>query len=92
MKIMCATSNGFEIAQKDLEMRGCGEFFGTRQHGLPELKVANLFTDIDIAKEAQSTAADVLKFNPELCGIEYSFIKARIEKVFSKYGKIEIFN
>ncbi len=92
MKIMCATSNGFEIAQKDLEMRGCGEFFGTRQHGLPELKVANLFTDIDIAKEAQSAAADVLKSDPELCGIEYSFIKARIEKVFSKYGKIEIFN
>ncbi len=52
MKLMCECSDGFELAGKDLELRGPGDFFGTRQHGIPQLRAANLFTDSDIARTA----------------------------------------
>lgn len=60
MKVMCETEDGFRIAEKDLELRGPGEFFGTRQHGLPEMKIANFFTDMEILQETQSVAASLL--------------------------------
>ncbi|MCG4735035.1 DNA helicase RecG, partial [Casaltella massiliensis] len=53
MSIMEETTDGFKISEKDLEIRGPGEFFGTRQHGLPELKVANIFKHMKILKIAQ---------------------------------------
>ncbi len=52
MKLMCECSDGFELAGKDLELRGPGDFFGTRQHGIPTLRAANLFTDAPLAKVA----------------------------------------
>jgi len=55
-KIMESTNDGFIIAEKDLELRGPGDFFGTKQHGLPELKIANLFRHIKILKEVQNEA------------------------------------
>lgn len=60
MAIMEETNDGFNISEKDLEIRGPGEFFGTRQHGLPELKVANLFKHIKILKLAQQEARYIL--------------------------------
>ena len=56
MSVMCKTDNGFVISEKDLELRGSGEFFGTRQHGLPEFRIANLFMDMPILKQVQSVA------------------------------------
>lgn len=56
MEIMTSTCDGFVISEKDLEIRGPGEFFGTRQHGLPILKIANLYQDIEILKQAQEAA------------------------------------
>jgi ATP-dependent DNA helicase RecG len=61
MKIMTKTNNGFEIAEKDLEIRGPGDFFGTRQHGLPELNIANLYRDMNILKTAQEAADRIMK-------------------------------
>ena len=60
MAIMEETNDGFKISERDLEIRGPGEFFGTRQHGLPELKVANLFKHIKILKLAQQEARYIL--------------------------------
>lgn len=60
MAIMEETNDGFKISEKDLEIRGPGEFLGTRQHGLPELKVANLFKHIKILKLAQQEARYIL--------------------------------
>ncbi len=56
MKVMETTSDGFVISEKDLELRGPGDFFGTRQHGIPDLKIANLYRDTDILKKAQEAA------------------------------------
>ncbi len=66
MKTMKETDNGFIVAEKDLEIRGSGEFFGTRQHGLPEFKIANLFEDVSILKEVQALAAKIEEIDPRL--------------------------
>lgn len=60
MKVMEKTSDGFIISEKDLELRGPGDFFGTRQHGIPELKIANLYRDMEILKKAQEAALKLI--------------------------------
>lgn len=92
MNIMCRTNDGFEVAQKDLELRGCGEFFGTRQHGLPELKVANLFTDTDILKLASDACAEIIKKDPYLEDNSLALMRGRIQNLYSKYDNFNIFN
>jgi len=61
MEIMTKYTDGFKIAEKDMELRGPGDIFGIRQHGLPEFKIANLYEDIEILKEAQKAADDIIK-------------------------------
>lgn len=59
MKTMQETNDGFVIAEKDLKLRGTGEFFGTKQHGIPEFKIANLFVDMPMLKSVQSVALKI---------------------------------
>jgi ATP-dependent DNA helicase RecG len=66
MKIMAQSNDGFVISEKDLEIRGPGEFFGTKQHGLPELKIANLYKDLEILKLAQESAKEIAIDDPGL--------------------------
>ena len=66
LKAMAKTSDGFTISQLDLSLRGPGDFFGVRQHGLPEMKIANLYRDTDILKEAQEAAQRFIADDPEL--------------------------
>lgn len=66
MKIMSQSNDGFVISEKDLEIRGPGDFFGTKQHGLPELKIANLYRDIEVLKLAQESAKELLEQDPGL--------------------------
>ena len=66
MKIMQETNNGFIIAEKDLELRGSGEFFGTRQHGIPEFKIANLFEDMPILQSVQALANSIINEDSQL--------------------------
>ena len=65
MQIMVETNDGFKIAEKDLELRGTGEFFGTKQHGIPDFKIANLFEDIKILVEVQKIALEIIKEDPK---------------------------
>jgi transcription-repair coupling factor (superfamily II helicase) len=58
---MTKYTDGFKISEKDMELRGPGDIFGIRQHGLPEFKIANLYEDIEILKEAQKAADDIIK-------------------------------
>jgi len=66
LKVMTRTNNGFQIAEEDLRLRGPGDFFGQRQHGLPALKVADLSCDMALLKEAQDAAMTLLESDPEL--------------------------
>lgn len=66
MKIMQDTNDGFVIAEKDLELRGGGEFFGTKQHGIPEFKIANLFEDIPILKQVQDLSRKIEEEDPRI--------------------------
>ncbi len=88
MKIITQTNNGFIISEKDLELRGTGEFFGTKQHGIPEFKIANLFTDMPILKSVQSVALKILNKDPELKKNENIKLKILIDKRFN--DRIEI--
>ena len=83
MKIMQETNDGFKISEKDLELRGPGDFFGTRQHGIPALKIANLFTDIEILKLAQEAAQIIVESDFELEKEEHQLLKQRINHMFS---------
>lgn len=92
MRIMCAHSDGFEIASEDLRLRGCGEFFGTRQHGIPELKIANLFTDMEIAQTARMASDKIIESDPELSKPNHKSLSLRIAKLFDDFANIKIFN
>ena len=83
MEIMQKSNDGFVISEKDLELRGPGEFFGTRQHGVPEFKVANLFTDMPILKEAQEVSKELLEKDSGMVLDENLAIKQKIDKLFS---------
>ena len=63
MRIMCETTDGFKIADEDLRLRGPGDFFGTRQHGLPKLKIADILTDTKILTQTQHLAMSIMEEN-----------------------------
>lgn len=82
--IMCRTSDGFEIAKKDLEMRGPGDFFGSRQHGLPDMRIANLMTDTRILYEAQKTAKELVSGESPATAEEIRRLHDETQKLFSR--------
>ena len=88
MNIMTQTNDGFVISQKDLELRGSGDFFGTNQHGIPDFKIANLFTDIDILKLAQEAAIKIVNDDEKLEKPENDLLKELVKDKFT--DRIEI--
>ncbi len=87
-EILCSTTDGFEIAERDLEMRGPGELFGYRQHGIPQLKLADPARHIKIAARAGEDAAEVLSADPSLSLPENSCLKRKIEFEFATGASI----
>jgi len=75
LQTLCRTNDGFEIAEVDLRMRGPGEIFGTRQHGLPELKVADLIDDIDLLRQARQAAFEIVERDPQLSDPQHAHLK-----------------
>ncbi len=88
MNIMIKTNNGFEIAQKDLELRGPGDFLGVRQHGLPEFKIANLIRDMDILKEIQTAAQWIMELDDR--DKKQKILDKAYEIVFQKIDEIAL--
>lgn len=80
LKVMEKFSDGFKIAEEDLKMRGPGDFFGVRQHGLPEMNLADLFRDHDLLTEAASVADEMLEKDPKLDAPAWQRVKAMVKK------------
>jgi len=91
IQTMVATTDGFKIAEQDLNLRGPGEFFGTRQHGLPELKVADLLSDTQLLYLAQREAFALVELDPGLRHLEHALLRAKIQGEYGrKWGLIAI--
>ena len=82
LKTMTSTTDGFKISETDLKLRGPGEFFGTRQHGLPSLRIANLYRDMAVLKNAQKAAQELIKKDPELEAEKNSDLKNALDELF----------
>ncbi len=82
LSVMCRTNNGFEIADMDLQMRGPGDFFGNRQHGLPQLDIAD-FSDTETLAQSQEAAENLLRMSPDLRDLSLKALRAKIHRLFA---------
>jgi len=83
LELMTKTNDGFVIAEKDLEFRGSGDFFGTKQHGLPEFKIVNLFEDMEELKEVQALAISIIAEDPDLSSEKNKLLALMANNKFS---------
>ena len=82
---MCDTTDGFKIADEDLKLRGPGDFFGSRQHGLPDFKIANILSDMKILRSTQKLARRILKDDKKLENPENQGLKQAVMQMFNEY-------
>ncbi len=82
LKAMCETNDGFKISEEDLRLRGPGDFFGSRQHGLPEMHIADLCGDMNILQTAQAAAKELLAADPALTKPENAALLSRVQRLF----------
>lgn len=90
IEILAGTSDGFEAAEQDLKMRGPGDFFGTRQHGLPELKVADLIKNADILAAVTEDLSQIFEEDPGLSSDENLLLKKTAEKLYGEASHTNI--
>ena len=90
LKVLTRTTDGFQIAEEDLKLRGPGDFFGQRQHGLPQLRIADLAGDMRVLKEAQLAAQALLEADPGLTRPEHAPLLRQIHRLFEQHG--DMFN
>ena len=88
LKVMCDTNDGFKIADEDLKQRGPGEFFGAKQHGLPELKIAAL-SNVEVMEEAQKAADKILESDPTLSLDQHRGLNFETKRLFASVGSTE---
>lgn len=86
LRVMCETSDGFRIADEDLRLRGPGDFFGARQHGLPELKIADMVNDMELLKQAQAIARAMVAEDETLSQPEHRGLRAEVNQLFGQVG------
>ena len=92
LKFLCSTSDGFAVAQFDLETRGPGDFFGSRQHGLPTLQIADLMNDTRTLHAAQAEAVAMLADDPLLEAPEHALLEQQVQQMFEKAGAMNCFD
>ena len=90
LKVLTQTTDGFRISEEDLKLRGPGDFFGKRQHGLPQMRIADLAGDTRLLKEAQEAAQALLAEDPTLDRPEHQPLKEQIRRLFTEHA--DIFN
>ena len=84
MKTMCKISDGFKISEEDLKLRGPGDFFGSKQHGLPPLKIADIACNSELMTQAQECAREILSKDPQLNAPEHRGLKMDTIRLFRK--------
>ena len=82
LEAMVKTNDGFEISERDLQIRGAGDFFGTRQSGLPDLKIADITEDEDILEEARDAAMGLVNRDPHLRADEHAALRTHYERYY----------
>ena len=90
MAVMASTTAGFKIAEADLEMRGPGEMFGARQHGLPDFGIANPVRDIALLEEARDEAFRILEADPSLEEAPNAAIRLEVARRFPDLGLFKV--
>jgi len=86
LKILSSTSDGFQLAEEDLKLRGPGDFFGNRQHGLPMLQIASMADDMAILSRAQEAAKEILQKDPLLEAEVHQPLKRAVDLLFADAG------
>ena len=84
LKVLCSTTDGFQIADEDLKLRGVGDFLGRRQHGLPEFKIADLSNDLTLMKEVRKTVAALVEEDPRLGRSDHAALKKEVIALYRK--------
>lgn len=87
LQVMCATTDGFRIADEDLKMRGPGDFFGNRQHGLPQLHVADMLCDSELLQQARMQAVNLLADDPHLEKPAHQLLASAVKELFAQVGE-----
>ena len=90
LQIMTETNDGFRIADKDLKLRGPGDFFGSRQHGLPDLKIADMITDMALLLQAQEAAKQILSEDSDLSFSNHRGLLFGIKRLFQRVGETRL--
>ena len=85
MKAFEKLSDGFKLAEKDFEIRGAGDLFGTQQHGIPPFRIADLVRDKDVLLEARSDAVELVRSDPGLALPEHAKLR---KQMLSRYGAV----
>lgn len=84
LKALCKTTDGFRIAEEDLQLRGPGDFFGQRQHGLPTFRAANLSMDVELLQQAQAAATQWINEYGRADTPDANALRARVQALFSE--------
>ena len=87
MQIMSRMRDGFQIAEADLQLRGPGDFFGERQHGLPPLKAADMLKDMELIQETEQAAKQILEEDPDLTQTGHQGLRLEVLRLFARTGE-----
>jgi ATP-dependent DNA helicase RecG len=90
MRVMAETNDGFKIAEEDLKLRGPGEFFGTRQSGIPELCVGDILRDHGIMEETRQAAFDLIERDPNLAHPEHHRLRKALERSTFGFDLVQV--
>ena len=86
LRMFCSTTDGFKVADEDLRLRGPGDFFGQRQHGLPKMKIADMMNDMQVLSETQKCARSIIQRDPQLVDPVLRGLKAEMRRLFASTG------
>ena len=87
LEILCSTTDGFRIADEDLKLRGPGDFFGSRQHGLPTLQISGMLDDMVMLEETKKAALEIFESDPLLKSRENEKLRDCVIRLFKKTGQ-----